>query len=81
MAETGSKRAHLEKTEARQERNSAFKIIGFGMVLAGMLVFFFLPAGNKLGQQRGFVTIISALVLLGLALIIFGAVRGTKNSK
>lgn len=81
MTGTGSKQAFSDKTEDRQERSSALKAIGLGLILAGMLVFFFLPAGQKLGQERGFVTIISVMVLAGLALIIVGAVRGAKNSK
>jgi hypothetical protein len=78
---TGSKQALSDKSEDRLERSSALKIIGLGLIVAGMLVFFFLPAGEKLGQERGFITIISAMVLAGLALIIVGAVRGAKNSK
>lgn len=78
MAQTGSKRAISEKAEEVQERSSALKIIGLGLIVAGMLVFFFLPAGQKLGQQRGFLIIIGAAVIAGLALIIVGAVRGAK---
>lgn len=81
MAGTAPKRRISENSEERQERSSALKVIGFGLILAGMLVFFFLPAGQKLGQQRGFVTIVSAMVLAGLALVIVGAVRGAKISK
>ncbi|HYG99395.1 MAG TPA: hypothetical protein VD837_09715 [Terriglobales bacterium] len=79
MAKTGSERALSKNTEEQQERSSALKVIGLGLIVAAMLVFFFLPAGQKLGQERGFFIIVGVLVAAGLGLIIAGSVRRARG--
>ncbi len=57
------------------ESGTALAIIGVILWFFDALVFFFLPAGFKLGHQRVFVAIIIAIAILGLVLIILGSRR------
>ncbi len=55
------------------ETGTALAIIGVILWFFDALVFFFLPAGFKLGHHAEFVTIIVAIAVIGLALIIVGS--------
>ncbi len=57
------------------ESGTALAIIGVILWFFDALVFFFLPAGFKLGHQRVFLAIIIAIAILGLVLIILGSRR------
>lgn len=75
MAQTGSRPASAGK-EDRQERSLALKVIGWGLILCDLLVFFFVPASFKVGNQRVFLGIIFGLLIAGLALVFAGSKRG-----
>ncbi len=64
-----------EGRSERRESGTALGIVGVILWLFDALVFFFLPAGFKLGHQRGFLAIIIAIAVLGLVLIVVGAQR------
>ena len=59
----------------RSETGTVLAIIGVILWFFDALVFFFLPAGFKLGHQAAFLTIVIALAVLGLVLIILGSRR------
>jgi hypothetical protein len=51
-------------------------VIGWGLILCDLLVFFFVPASFKVGNQRVFLGIIFGLLIAGLALVFAGSKRG-----
>ncbi len=64
-----------ENGSERRESGTVLMIVGVILWFFDALVFFFLPAGFKLGHQRVFLTIIVADAVLGLVLIIVGSRR------
>ena len=58
-----------------RESGAALAIVGVILWFFDALVFFFLPAGFKLGHERVFLAIIVAVAVLGLVLIIVGSRR------
>ena len=63
----------------RRENWSSVMVIGFALLVAGLLVVFFLPAGIRLGKQAEFYEIITAVGALGLALMAVGYVKRRKT--
>lgn len=68
--EQGTRRV-LEQTP-RRERGSALRIAGWLVLLANLIVFFYLPAAQKLGRQRPYEIAIGVLVVVGVTLIVAG---------
>jgi len=61
----------MSSSEEKRENGSAMLAIGWVLVLFASLVFFFHPAGLKLGQTR-FAVIAACLAVAGLSLAIAG---------
>jgi hypothetical protein len=61
----------MSSSEEKHENGSAMMAIGWVLVLFACLVFFFHPAGLKLGETR-FAVIAACLVLAGLMLAAMG---------
>lgn len=61
----------MSSSEDKRENGSAMLAIGWVLVLFASLVFFFHPAGMKLGETR-FAVIAACLVVAGLSLAIAG---------
>jgi hypothetical protein len=57
------------------ETRKALIVIGLGVLLADLLVVFFMPAAFRIGRQAVFTVIIVALALLGLGLVFVGRQR------
>lgn len=62
-----------ENTEQRRENGLSLIMIGFMLWFFDALVFFFMPAGIRLGQQRPFAILIVSALVAGVALIAIGA--------
>ena len=58
--------------EAKRETGTGLMFIGLSLWVVDLLVIFFLPAGIKLGHERGFAAIIVILAAFGLALMMAG---------
>jgi hypothetical protein len=65
--------APMPDDSARRERGSALRIAGWLVLLANVMVLFYLPAAQKLGRQRPHEIAIGLLVVLGVALLFTGA--------
>ena len=62
----------MADSESRREKGSTLMFAGLIVWVAGLLVFFFLPAGVRLGEQRTFAIILPALGALGAVLMATG---------
>ena len=69
----------MSSSEEKRENGSAMLAIGWVLVLFASLVFFFAPAGMKLGETR-FVVITGCLVVAGLALAVAGTWMRRRSS-
>jgi hypothetical protein len=49
----------------RQESYAAIKVIGYGLLVCDLLVFFFLPSSYKVGHEYAFLGIIFGLLVVG----------------
>jgi len=58
--------------EERIEKGRSLIVIGFVLWFFDGLIVFFLPAGVRLGQQRGFATLILSAFLAGAAVMAVG---------
>lgn len=58
---------------ARRERGSALRIIGWLVLLANVIVLFYMPAAEKLGKQRPYQIAIGVLIVVGVVLLFTGA--------
>jgi len=58
--------------EQRQEKGASLMFIGLAVLVAGFLVLFYLPAGLRLGHQRGFETLMGGLAVVGIVLLATG---------
>lgn len=56
----------------KQETGTALMFIGLAILVADLLVVFFLPSGYKVGRQSTFLAIIIVLALLGLIFLLTG---------
>ena len=70
MTAPGSKTA-LDNREGR-EKGSALAIAGWLVLLANLIVLFYVPAAAKLGRQRPYEWAIAFLVVLGVVMITIG---------
>jgi hypothetical protein len=59
-------------TEERRENGLSLIVIGFLLWFFDALVFFFMPAGVRLGQQRGFMILIASAFISGAIVMTFG---------
>ncbi len=59
--------------EDRRETGLSLIIVGVMVWCFDALVFFFMPAGTKIGYQRPFAIITLSMLVVGLVLIGFGA--------
>jgi len=59
-------------SEERRENGLSLIVIGFMLWFFDALVFFFMPAGSRLGHPRPFALLIGAAFLAGALLIIIG---------
>lgn len=64
-----SHNANAANSEQRRETGLSLIVIGFMLWCFDALVFFFLPAGLKLGYQKQFAVIAISLFMAGIALI------------
>ena len=62
----------MTNAQGKQETGGSLIFIGLAVWVADLLVFFFLPAGVRLGSQRTFAAIIAILAVAGLVLIVKG---------
>ncbi len=58
--------------EQRREKGMSLMFIGLAILVADLLVIFYLPGGVRLGSQATFTWIIGVLAAAGLALVIGG---------
>jgi uncharacterized membrane protein YqjE len=58
--------------EQRREKGMSLMFIGLAILVADLLVIFYLPAGVRLGSQATFMWIISVLAIAGLAFVVGG---------
>jgi hypothetical protein len=65
--------ARVPDEAARRERGSALRIAGWLVLLANIMVLFYLPAAQKLGRERPYEIAIGVLVVVGVALLFTGA--------
>jgi hypothetical protein len=70
--EQGTRQVRVPEQTARRERGSALKIAGWLVLLANVIVLFYLPAAEKLGRQRPYQVAIVVLVIIGAGLIVVG---------
>jgi uncharacterized membrane protein len=56
----------------KYDTGSSLLFIGLAVLVADLLVVFFLPSAFKVGRHGLFISIIGVLALLGLALMIIG---------
>ena len=61
-----------ERGADEQERGTGLMVIGLGLIVAALLVFFFYPAGARVGYERPFTWLITGLAAVGLLLIVRG---------
>ncbi len=61
-----------QNAEERRETALSLIIIGFMLWFFDALVFFFMPAGTKLGFQRHFAILTGCMFVAGLVLILIG---------
>jgi hypothetical protein len=59
-------------TEERRENGLGLIVIGFLLWFFDALVFFFMPAGVRLGQQRGFIILLVSAFVAGAVVMGFG---------
>lgn len=65
--------AQVPDDSARRERGAALRIAGWLVLLANIMVLFYLPAAQKLGRERPYEIAIGVLVVVGVALLFTGA--------
>jgi hypothetical protein len=65
----GLQSAPTKSNEERRETGLSLMVIGAMLWCFDALVFFFLPAGMKLGQQKGFFLLTGSALLLGAAIV------------
>lgn len=58
---------------ARRERGSALRIAGWLVLLANVIVLFYMPAAEKLGKQQPYQIAIGVLIVVGVVLLFTGA--------
>jgi len=68
----GTKLARVPDQTERRERGSALRIAGWLVLLAIFIVLFYLPAAQKLGQQRPYEIAIGILLVIGVGLLAVG---------
>ncbi len=61
--------AKMPNIEVVKEKGLSLEVIGGMVWFFDFLILFFLPAGIRLGHKTGFAVVMSALFLLGAALI------------
>jgi hypothetical protein len=61
-----------ENSEQRQEKGLSLIVIGFLLWFFDALIFFFMPAGVRLGEQRPFAILIVSAFLAGAVVMGFG---------
>jgi len=64
--------AGMVDAEEKRETGGSLMFIGLAVWVAGLLVVFFLPAAVRIGYQGSFAMILTALGVLGAALISYG---------
>jgi hypothetical protein len=67
---TGTKR--VPDQTALRERGAALRIAGWLVLLANLMVLFYLPAAQKLGRQRPYEIAIAVLIAVGISLVVAG---------
>jgi hypothetical protein len=67
-----SAKLQLVDTEQRRENGTSMIVIGFMMWCFAALIFFFMPAGVRLGQQRAFGILIGSVMVAGLVVAAIG---------
>ena len=65
----------MADVEQQRESGTSLMFIGLAVMVAGLLVMFFAPAGFKTGRETEFVTLIAALGIAGLTLMVTGFVK------
>ena len=60
---------HLEE---KREKGMSLMFAGLAVLVAALLVIFFLPGGIRVGSQKMFLAIIGLLGALGLILVVSG---------
>ena len=64
---------HEVNTEDRRETGLSLIVIGFMLWFFDAMIFFFMPAGIKLGHQRPFVILTVAVFLAGIVMMCIGS--------
>jgi polyferredoxin len=67
-------------SEGRREKGLSLIVIGIMVWFFDALIFFFMPAGVKLGQQQGFGIVIGSALLIGAILIGVGVYMRREGS-
>jgi hypothetical protein len=68
-----SKNVTTHNVEERRENGLSLIVIGFLLWFFDALVFFFMPAGVRLGEKRGFAILIVCAFIAGALVMAFGA--------
>jgi hypothetical protein len=68
--EQGTRR--VPEQTPRRERGAALRIAGWLVLLANLMVLFYLPAAQKLGRQRPYEIAIAVLIAVGISLVVAG---------
>jgi high-affinity Fe2+/Pb2+ permease len=58
--------------EEKREKGMSLMFAGLAVLVAALLVIFFLPGGVRVGSQKTFLAIIGVLGALGLILVVSG---------
>ncbi len=72
MAELGREPA---SSSDKRESANALAVIGLGLLVADLLVIFFVPASLKVGRGSVFTVLIVVLAVVGLGLVILGRMQ------
>jgi uncharacterized membrane-anchored protein len=72
MSEKIAPQVANDHSEERNEKGLSLIVIGFLLWFFDALVFFFMPAGVRLGQQRGFVILTLSAFVAGAAVMGIG---------
>jgi hypothetical protein len=59
--------------QAQRERGAALRVAGWLVLLANLIVLFYMPAAQKLGRERPYEIAIAALIVVGVSLILAGS--------
>lgn len=62
----------VSNTEERRENGRSLIVIGFLLWFFDALIFFYMPAGMRLGEQRGFALLTISAFLAGAIVMGFG---------